>query len=81
MRQRHSRFQPECHGPVINEADLHVGPKFAGLDRIVLATAVSHQVVEVGGACAGLRRFGKARSRTLASVGGQRELRYEQQAG
>jgi len=74
------RSEPERHGPVIHERDLHVGAEFARGDLAVARTRERQQAVEHR-----TRRFGRGggaetRPRALVGVRGERELRNQQQA-
>ncbi len=72
-------FQPEGYGPVVDEADLHVSAEFARFNAVEAFPASIDQVLKVLAAHIWRRCARKAGAGALFRIGGQRELRYEQQ--
>src|SRR5690554_330088 len=71
--------QQQGHGSIVDQTDLHISSKAPLRDAQRLAGGVTHAVIEQSPSILGRSRRRETRPGALARVGGERELRHQQQ--
>src|SRR5271163_2134243 len=74
-----SSFQTDCYWTYVGQRHLHMGAKNTACHASMLGASGRDQYVEQAAAQIRCRRSGKARPESLGGIGGQRELRHQQQ--
>src|SRR5580692_1920108 len=74
-----STFQPDGYWAVVGQRHLHMRPENAACHATMLGASGRDEYVEQTAAQIRRRRAGKAWPESLGGIGGQRELRHQQQ--